>query len=91
MKRITGKAVFISALIVQSYIFLSFSWPWITEQLPVLMKLPTLLSTIMSSVSTIGFLWLNGIGAVGVVLLSILLQLFLKGKKVEGAGGTVSY
>lgn len=83
MKGITGKAVFISALIVQLYIFLSFSWPWITSQLPVIAELPAFLTTIMSSVSTIGFLWLNGIGAIGVVLLSMILQQFFKSKQLK--------
>lgn len=78
LKRITGKAVFISALIVQVYIILSFSWPWLVTQLPALLKLPDFLQATMNSVSAIGFLWLNGIGAVGVVLLSIILQYCMK-------------
>jgi len=80
LKSITGKAVFISALIVQVYIIISFLWTWITLQLPVLSKLPEFVTSIMSSASTIGFLWLNGIGAIGVVLLSLLLHPFLKQK-----------
>lgn len=71
-KYINGKAVFISAFIVQSYIILSFLWPTITKRFPVVEEWPDLLTSIMSGVSIFGFLWLNGIGAVGVVLLSIL-------------------
>ena len=78
LKYITGRVVFISALIVQVYIIISFLWPWITTQFPVISKLPGLVTSIMSSASTIGFLWLNGIGAIGVMLLSIILHLFLK-------------
>lgn len=80
LKYINGKVVFISALTVQIYIILSFSWPWITVQLPVLSTLPDLLTSIMSTASTIGFLWLNGIGALGVVLLSMILHFLLRQK-----------
>lgn len=80
LKSVTGKAVFISALIVQVYIILSFLWPWVAMQFPLLAKLPDSVTSIMSSASTIGFLWLNGIGALGVVLLSIILSLLLKKK-----------
>ncbi len=79
-KQITGKAVFISALIVQVYIITSFLWPSISEHFPPLAKLPATITAIMSSASTIGFLWLNGIGAVGVVLLSLVLQSFIRPK-----------
>jgi SSS family solute:Na+ symporter len=80
LKHITGKAVFISALVVQIYIILSFLWPWITAQLPPLAKSPDLITSLMNTVSTIGFLWLNGLGAIGVVLLSILFNPFFKRK-----------
>jgi SSS family transporter len=79
-KQITGKAVFVSALIVQVYIITSFLWPWITEYFPSLTKLPDTVTTIMSSASIIGFLWLNGIGALGVVLLCLVLQPFMRPK-----------
>ncbi|MBC7828404.1 MAG: sodium:solute symporter [Chitinophagaceae bacterium] len=82
LKYITGKVVFISALIVQVYIILSFLWPWITMQFPTLANIPDPVTAIMSTASTIGFLWLNGIGALGVVLLSILLHPLLKQKLV---------
>ena len=78
LKHISGRAVFISALIVQVYIITSFLWPSIGNYFPSLANLPGPVTAIMSSASTIGFLWLNGIGALGVVLLSLLLQLFLR-------------
>ena len=80
LKNVGGRAVFISALIVQAYIILSFSWPWFTQQIPALAELPGGVTYIMNSVSTIGFLWLNGIGAIGVVLLSMLLNLVVTKK-----------
>lgn len=84
LKSVTGKAVFISALIVQAYIILSFLWPWITSQIPALLVLPPVVTSIMSSASTIGFLWLNGIGALGVILLCIIFQPFLKSNTFDG-------
>lgn len=77
-KYIKGKVVFISALIVQTYIILSFLWPWFTVQMPLLANLPDNVTTIMRSASIIGFLWLNVIGAMGVVLLCIILHPFMK-------------
>ena len=82
LKQITGKTVFVSALIVQVYIITSFLWPWITEYFPSLTKLPDAATTIMSSASIIGFLWLNGIGALGVVLLCLVLQPFIRPKAI---------
>jgi hypothetical protein len=80
LKHINGTAVFISAFIVQIYIILSFSWPWITGQLPALAKSPDAITSVMNAVSTFGFLWLNGIGAIGVVVLSIIFNLFFRRK-----------
>lgn len=84
LKSIPGRIVFISALIVQAYIILSFLWPWITSQIPALLVLPPVVTSIMSSASTIGFLWLNGIGALGVILLCIIFQPFLKSNTFDG-------
>ena len=84
LKSISGRVVFVSALIVQVYIILSFLWPWVTVQIPALSGLPEIITTIMGSASTIGFLWLNGIGALGVVLLCIILQPLLKSKPFDG-------
>ena len=72
--RICGRAVFVSALIVQVYIIISFLWPWIMVKIPLLNALPRGFNSFMSSASIIGFLWLNGIGAMGVVILSFLLN-----------------
>jgi SSS family transporter len=74
MKKVRGTAVFISALIVQAYIILSFSWPWITMQIPALKQLPDFLNNILSGAATIGFLWLNVIGALGVMVISWILS-----------------
>ena len=54
LKRISGTAVFISALIGEVGVILSFKY------------------------SAIGFLWLNAIGALGVVLLSVLIHWVFK-------------
>jgi SSS family transporter len=61
MKQIRGKAVFIAALIVELFVVLLF----FNEQIRFLTWLPD-----------ISFLWLNAIGALGVMLLSFLLQPF---------------
>jgi SSS family solute:Na+ symporter len=50
LKRVNGTAVFISALMAEAGVILSFKY------------------------SDIGFLWLNAIGALGVVVLSVLIQ-----------------
>jgi SSS family solute:Na+ symporter len=67
IKRIGGSATFCSALIVECFIVLLF----FNEQISFLNFLPD-----------IGFLWLNAIGAIGVVLLGGILQnIFSFGKK----------
>jgi uncharacterized sodium:solute symporter family permease YidK len=73
-KRVSGGAVFTSAVIVQSYIAISFFWPWLMERFPVLTELPVALNDFMLAAAVIGFLWLNVIGAIGVVLLALLIQ-----------------
>jgi Na+/proline symporter len=83
LKRISGKSVFISALIVQLYIFLSFSWSWLVNKMPILSELPDSVTIIMSSVSIIGFLWINVIGAIGVILFAFIIQLFVKSKATQ--------
>lgn len=80
-KSISGPAVFISALIVETYIILSFLWPWFTAQFPYLENTPGMIGSVMNSVSSIGFLWLNGIGALGVIVLSFLFQPIVGRKK----------
>jgi len=66
LKRIGGHATFIAALIVEVFVVLLF----FNEQIPPLSFLPD-----------ISFLWLNAIGALGVVLLALLLQAFAGGKR----------
>ncbi len=64
LKWIKGTAVFIAALLVEVFIVLLF----FNENISILKWLPD-----------IGFLWLNAIGAIGVMLVAVLLQQFLKG------------
>ncbi len=73
-KKVSGRAVFISAVIVQSYIAISFCWPWFMKTFPVLNDLPGVVNDFMLAAAIIGFLWLNVIGAIGVVLIALLLQ-----------------
>ncbi|RYZ22230.1 MAG: sodium:solute symporter [Chitinophagaceae bacterium] len=61
LKRIGGNAIFIAALIVEVFVVLLF----FNEQIPLLSFLPD-----------ISFLWLNAIGAIGVVLVALIAQLF---------------
>lgn len=62
LKRVRGTATFISAVIVEAFIVVLF----FKNSLPLVNKLPD-----------ISFLWLNAIGAIGVVLVAFLLQLLL--------------
>ncbi|RYY98782.1 MAG: sodium:solute symporter [Chitinophagaceae bacterium] len=77
LKRVAGPATFIAALIVEVFVVLLF----FNEQLPALSFLPD-----------ISFLWLNAIGAIGVVLLALLLQPILGSprKQVDAQSGSVS-
>jgi SSS family solute:Na+ symporter len=78
LKKVGSKAVFISAVIVELYIILSVIWPWLLAKLPGLGNLiPDLINDFMNSASTIGFLWLNLIGAAGVFILSYLIHLVI--------------
>ena len=77
MRNIHGTAVFFSALIVEVFIVLSFIWPWLVEKFPsVIENLPGIVNRFMQASSSISFLWLNAIGAIGVILVSMLFQLF---------------
>ncbi|HUR11424.1 MAG TPA: sodium:solute symporter [Flavitalea sp.] len=78
IRKVGASAVFLSATIVQCYILLSFFWPWILEKFPGLKILPSLLNDFLLAAATIGFLWLNVIGALGVMGLAYLFQLFFK-------------
>ncbi|MBD0278516.1 MAG: sodium:solute symporter, partial [Flavisolibacter sp.] len=66
VRRIGGTAIFWSALIVELFIVLLF----FNERMPVLSFLPD-----------VSFLWLNAIGALGVVGVSILLQTAIGGEQ----------
>ncbi|RYZ18818.1 MAG: sodium:solute symporter, partial [Chitinophagaceae bacterium] len=68
-KRIGGRAVFGAALLVEVFVIALF----FNENIPGLAFLPD-----------VSFLWLNAIGALGVVLLALLLQLlFFSGKSAQ--------
>jgi SSS family transporter len=76
LKKIKANAVFWSAVIVETYIIISALWPWLTAKLPFLAKhTPAAINSFLNTASSIGFLWLNGIGAIGVVLVAIILHL----------------
>jgi SSS family solute:Na+ symporter len=62
LKRVHGTATFIAALIVETFIVLLF----FNEQIPFLKWLPD-----------IGFLWLNAVGALGVMAIAGIIQLIL--------------
>jgi len=81
LKKVKSTAVFWSAVIVELYIVVSAIWPWLTAKLPFLHQVtPAALNRFLNSAAEIGFLWLNAIGALGVVALSLLLQAFLPNK-----------
>ncbi len=65
VRRVGGHATFWSALIVEAFIVVLF----FNEQLPFFSFLPD-----------VSFLWLNAIGAIGVVLVGMLLQAFVRPK-----------
>ncbi|HEY0040752.1 MAG TPA: sodium:solute symporter, partial [Flavisolibacter sp.] len=66
LKNVKGHAVFIAALIVEVFIVLLF----FNENISFLNWLPD-----------ISFLWLNAIGAIGVMLVATIIQLFVSTKK----------
>ncbi len=81
-KRIKGTAVFWSAVIVEIYIVLSAIWPWLHTQLPQAMNMvPETIDNFMRGASKIGFLWLNAIGALGVIIMAHLISLLTLRKK----------
>jgi Na+/proline symporter len=82
LKKVGSKAVFISAVTVEIYVILSTIWPWLVSQLPFLKNVvPGVVNNFLMAASEIGFLWLNVIGAAGVVILAFLLHLFIGNDK----------
>lgn len=82
LKQIQAKATFWSALTVQVYIIISAIWPWLTETFGFIKTAtPAGLDRFLNTASSIGFLWLNAIGAIGVVLLALLFHLFMHKKR----------
>ena len=78
-KKINGSATFWSAIVVEVYIIVSAIWPWLHSKAPGVMDhIPSGLDTFMYAASKVGFLWLNAIGAIGVVLLGFVFSLFMK-------------
>jgi solute:Na+ symporter, SSS family len=63
IKKVKGMAAFWSAVVVEAFIVILF----FNEQMPVFSFLPD-----------VSFLWLNAIGAIGVVLTGLLLQAFMR-------------
>jgi solute:Na+ symporter, SSS family len=81
LKHVKSNAIFWSAVIVETYIIISAIWPWLMNKMPALaVNIPEKLDDFLNSASNIGFLWLNAIGALGVVLLALLLQLLIPAK-----------
>ncbi len=79
MKNINGNAVFISAVLVEIIIILSFIWPWITQKFPAVVEnIPGILNRFIEGLSSISFLWLNAIGSIGTALMAFFIQMFLK-------------
>jgi Na+/proline symporter len=75
-KRIGGTAVFWSAVLVEIYIILSAIWPWLHMKIPAVMQvMPQSIDNFMQGASRIGFLWLNVIGALGVILIAFIFSL----------------
>ncbi|GAA4733160.1 sodium:solute symporter [Flavisolibacter ginsenosidimutans] len=68
LKRVSGTAVFVAALFIETFVVLLF----FKQNIPALSWLPT-----------ISFLWLNAIGAIGVMLVAVLLQTFSQAPKKE--------
>lgn len=85
IKKVKARAIFWSAVIVELYIILSAIWPWMFGKLSafpsVVDAIPAGINSFFNSASRIGFLWLNAIGALGVVFLSLILQVALKSQK----------
>jgi SSS family transporter len=80
-KSIKANAIFWGAVIVEVYIILSAIWPWLTKQFPSIVDvIPGGVNSFLNSAAGIGFLWLNAIGAIGVVIVSMLIQMFSGGK-----------
>jgi len=71
LKRVGGNAIFFSALLVEIGIVLLF----FNEQIPALSFLPD-----------VSFLWLNAIGALGVVAVALIMQGFLKRQHTSISG-----
>ena len=67
-KNVKGTATFVAAVVVEVFIILLFC----KEEIPVVRQLPD-----------ISFLWLNAIGAIGVVLMALLLQPLLPAEKLD--------
>jgi SSS family transporter len=77
-RKVKANSIFWSAVLVVIYIIVSTIWPWLTKQFPFLAEqLPGELNSFLNSAASIGFLWLNAIGAIGVVVVALLLQAFI--------------
>lgn len=75
MKKVNARSIFWAAVFVQVYIIVSAIWPWLTHKLPAIgSSTPVMIDEFLNSAASIGFLWLNAIGTLGVVLLAWMFQ-----------------
>ena len=78
LKRIKGHAIFLAAVLVELYIIISTIWPWLTTKIPGLVNItPKPIFEFLNSAATIGFLWLNVIGALGTVVVAWIIQVLI--------------
>jgi SSS family solute:Na+ symporter len=87
-KPIKGNATFWSAVIVEIFILLSTLWMRI-GRIDLLYNITgdagAAIDRFMKRVNSVGFLWLNAIGAIGVVLVALIIHLFVyRRKKASG-------
>jgi SSS family transporter len=80
LKRVGGTATFVAALVVEVFVVLLF----FNEKTKEAVWLPD-----MSALPDISFLWLNAIGAIGVVATAVLFQLFMKRQSLAISDGTL--
>jgi solute:Na+ symporter, SSS family len=81
MKQVKGPAIFWSAVLVEFYIIISTIWPWLVSKIPGIEAItPGIVFNFLNSAATIGFLWLNVIGALGVVVVAFFMQALIGNK-----------
>ncbi len=90
-RSIKGNATFWSAVIVEIFILLSTLWMRM-HRIGFLYDITgdagASIDRFMKRVNSVGFLWLNAIGAIGVVLVALIIHLFVYRKKHRDAAAT---